>query len=224
MEDRCVAELSEGSAEEGASSSSLALIALAHEAAKGDSAAMSVLLRAVGPKLIVVVRAILGASHPDVDDAVQQTLIGFVQALPSFRGDCDPTGYGRVIAVRTSMAIRKRARVRDARSDDSFEADAMPSMRPPAHATVDAMRRKEVVRDLLEELPAEQGEAFAMRIILGFSLEEIARESGAPLNTVRSRLRLAKERLRARIENDPRLRETLEVEVEAGSGARGFSQ
>lgn len=214
MEDRCVAEL-EGSTSRGEgealSESSLALVALAHQAAKGDSAAMSVLLRAVGPKLIAVVRAILGASHPDVDDAVQQTLIGFVQSLPSFRGDCDPTGYGRVIAVRTSMAIRKRARQREARSDDSMDADAMPSTRPSARETVDAMRRKEAIRDLLGELPAEQGEAFAMRIILGFSLEEIARESGAPLNTVRSRLRLAKERLRSRIENDPALRETLDV-------------
>ena len=51
-----------------------------------------------------------------------------------------------------------------------------------------------------------------MRIVLGFSLEEIATQSGAPLNTVRSRLRLAKERLRSRIESDPALRETLEVQ------------
>ncbi len=51
-----------------------------------------------------------------------------------------------------------------------------------------------------------------MRIVLRSALEEIAAESGVPLNTVRSRLRLAKERLRARIENDPDLRDTLEVQ------------
>ena len=187
------------------------LVGLAREAAAGDSAAMSKLLRTIAPKLVAVVKAILGAGHADVDDAVQQTLIGFVQGLPQFRGDCDPTGYGRVIAVRTAVAIRKRARSRDAKNDPGTEADAIASSESPREDAF-ARRRKEALRSILEELPTEQAEAFAMRIVLGCSLEEIARESGAPLNTVRSRLRLAKERLRSRIESDPALRETLGVQ------------
>lgn len=188
-------------------SASSGLVSLARDAASGDSAAMSKLLRGIAPKLIAVVKAILGAGHADVDDAVQQTLIGFVQGLPAFRGDCDPTGYGRVIAVRTAVAIRKRSRARDAKSDPSADADAIAGgVSPDAFAE----RRKNALRDLLGELPEEQAEAFAMKIVLGFSLEEIAAQSGAPLNTVRSRLRLAKERLRTRIESDPSLRETLE--------------
>ena len=184
------------------------LVSLAREAAAGDSAAMSKLLRTIAPKLVAVVKAILGAGHADVDDAVQQTLIGFVQGLPQFRGDCDPTGYGRVIAVRTAVAVRKRSRARDAKNDPGADADTMPGGESPREDAF-AARRKEALRSLLEELPTEQAEAFAMRIVLGCSLEEIARESGAPLNTVRSRLRLAKERLRSRIESDPALRETL---------------
>ncbi|MBX3229574.1 MAG: RNA polymerase sigma factor [Labilithrix sp.] len=197
--------------EERASDLPSPLVLLAREAAAGDSAATSKLLRAIAPKLIAVVKAILGAGHADVDDAVQQTLIGFVQGLPAFRGDCDPTGYGRVIAVRTAVAIRKRARARDAKTDPAADADTMAGTASPREDTF-ARRRKAALRDLLAELPQEQGEAIAMRVVLGFSLEEIASQSGAPLNTVRSRLRLAKERLRARIESDPDLRETLEVQ------------
>lgn len=187
------------------------LVALARDAAKGDFAAMSKLLRAVGPKLVAVVRAILGAGHPDLDDVVQQTLIGFVQGLPSFRGECDPTGYGRVIAVRTAIAVRKRGRVHNARHDASADADAMPTMQASPGEDISAHRRKNLIRGLLDELPPEQGEALAMRVVLGCSLEEIALESGVPVNTVRSRLRLGKERLRARIEADPVLLESLEV-------------
>jgi RNA polymerase sigma-70 factor (ECF subfamily) len=189
------------------------LIALAREAAAGDSAAMSALLRTVAPKLVVVVRAVLGSHHPDVDDAVQQTLIGFVQGLPSFRGECDPMGYGRVIAVRTAVAVRRRARAKNAKNDDDADIDTLEleTGRPSPRDTAFARRRKEALRDLLAELPPEQAEAFAMRIVLGCSLDEIAKESGAPINTIRSRLRLAKERLRARIESDPVLLETLEV-------------
>jgi RNA polymerase sigma-70 factor (ECF subfamily) len=207
MEDACVAEGPNGPVE----GATPLLVALAREAAAGDSAAMAKLLRAVAPKLVVIVRAILGSSHPDIDDAVQQTLIGFVQGLPAFRGDCDPTGYGRVIAVRTAVAIRKRARARGAKTDDDTDADTLAARRPSPRDDAYARRRKEALRELLAELPAEQAEALAMRIVLGCTLEEIARESGAPVNTIRSRLRLAKERLKARIESDPALLETLEL-------------
>ena len=50
-----------------------------------------------------------------------------------------------------------------------------------------------------------------LRLALGHSVEEIASITKAPLNTVRSRLRLAKEALRTRIGNDPRWAELSEV-------------
>ena len=64
-----------------------------------------------------------------------------------------------------------------------------------------------MVRALLDDLPEEQSEALALRFMLGWSLLEIAEASGAPVNTVRSRLRLAKEALRRRVEADPALAE-----------------
>jgi DNA-directed RNA polymerase specialized sigma24 family protein len=71
--------------------------------------------------------------------------------------------------------------------------------------------RKELLRSLLDDLPVEQAEALAMRVCLGWSIKEIATHSGAPLNTVRSRLRLAKEALKSRIEGDAELVEALGV-------------
>jgi RNA polymerase sigma-70 factor (ECF subfamily) len=44
-------------------------------------------------------------------------------------------------------------------------------------------------------------------------MEEVAEMTGAPLNTVYSRLRLAKAALRSRIQRDPVLREMLEVDA-----------
>ncbi len=165
------------------------------------------LLRTVAPKIAGTVRAIMGHQHPDLDDAIQLALIGFVQALPAFRGDCDPAGYARVIAVRTAIAVRKRARSATSRRDDGAEVDAIAAGRPLPSETALACERKKLVRDLLAELPEEQAETLALRVGLGWSIEEIARETGVPINTVRSRLRLAKERLRARIEQEASLRE-----------------
>lgn len=190
---------------------------LATRAASGNAQATSRLLRVVAPKVAGAVRAVLGANHPDKDDAVQLALIGFVRALPGFRGDCEPAGYARVIAVRVALAARKRERASADRRDDGADLDetAPPSTAGGAacYATCDATERRELVRELLAELPDEQGEALALRVGLGWSLEEIACQTGAPVNTVKSRLRLAKERLRARIEADPALREALGGDV-----------
>ena len=104
-----------------------------------------------------------------------------------------------------------RGRLRCGHDGDGADADeiAGPRLGPGEEAA--SQQRKEILRDLLAELPPEQGEALAMRVVLGWSLEEIAAQSGAPLNTVRSRLRLAKEGMRRRIEAMPGMIDALEV-------------
>lgn len=181
-------------------------MALAREAAAGDGVATGKLLKKLAPRLGGVIRAIMGADHPDRDDALQLALIGFVQALPAFRGECDPAGYAATIAVRTAVAARKRARLRDGRQEP-LPPEAVDPV-SPGHIA-EAHRRQELLRELLAALPAEQAETLAMRVVLGWSLEEIAVHTRAPVNTVRSRLRLAKEAMRRRIEADAALLEAL---------------
>jgi RNA polymerase sigma-70 factor (ECF subfamily) len=195
-----------------ADAATLDAIALARQAATGDAAATSRLLRSLASRVVRVVRAVLGGGHPDVDDVAQQALIGFIQALPAFRGDCDPARYATTIAVRTAIGARRRVRIERSRRDADADADAVPCSSMSPGEEMASQRRKELLRELLAELPSEQAEALAMRVVLGWSLEEIAGQSGAPLNTVRSRLRLAKESLRRRIESQPGLAEMLEVD------------
>ena len=202
---------SDDSAPRIADPATLEAIALARQAATGDAAATSRLLRSLASRVVRVVRAVLGGSHPDVDDVAQQALIGFIQALPAFRGDCDPARYATTIAVRTAIGARRRGRVESSRRDAGTDTDTLTCTNAGPGEEIAARRRKEVLRELLAELPPEQAEALAMRVVLGWSLEEIASQSGAPLNTVRSRLRLAKESLRRTIESQPDLVELLEV-------------
>lgn len=183
---------------------------LAKRASAGDTAATARLLRLVAPEVLRVVRGVMGPYAADVDDAAQQALIGLVHALPAFRGECAPAGYACRIALRTALAVRKSAQRRRLRWDGSTDTEQLPA---GAWSTPrsEGGRRTEVLRRLLEEIPEEQAEALALRTMLGWSIEEIATASGAPVNTVRSRLRLAKEALRAKIEADPSLAEELGV-------------
>lgn len=188
------------------------MLELARHAAAGDLAATGRLLRAVGPRMTGAVRAVLGPAHPDFDDAVQQALIALVQALPAFRGECSPASYGARIAVRVAVATRKMSRVRAARRDHLASREPPPEPLATPGDDDAAERRRRLLRELLSELPEEQAESMALRVVLGWSLEEVSDATGAPINTVRSRLRLAREALRKRIEADPRLFEELEVQ------------
>src|SRR5258708_4747465 len=184
-----------------------ATMALARAAGTGDEVAMKELLAVLAPRVRRVVRVVLGPGHADADDVTQLSLIALTQAVHAFRGDCEPGHYASRIAVRTAVNARRRARVLRARHDDLADVSGSELSTPPDDALGE--RRKRLVRELLGLIPSEQAEALALRVVLGWSLEEIAVACAAPVNTIRSRLRLAKEALRRAIDADPRLREEL---------------
>ncbi|HVW24053.1 MAG TPA: RNA polymerase sigma factor [Polyangiaceae bacterium] len=186
------------------------LLALAQRAANGDDGAARELLQAVAPAMHRAIVGVLGTNHAEIDDVSQESMIGFLRALGAFRGECHPAGYAARIALHTALRARRRAKLERTRTDEiarlSPEEPSLPAAEPSAE------RRRNALRGLLEDLPPEQAETLALRVVLGWSLEEVAIATGAPINTVRSRVRLAKEALRRRLEEDPRLVEELEVE------------
>jgi len=188
------------------------LTQLVDRAVAGDSEATGALLKALAPSMIRSAQQLLGATHADLDDVVQQSLIGFVQALPNFRGECTIGHFASRIVARIAVAARKRGHLRADRRDDEVDVDSLERAPGSTPDVVDAERRRELVRGLMATLPEEQAETLALRIVLGFSLEEVAEATGVPMNTVRSRVRLAKTALKKRIEADPVLAEVLEVE------------
>ena len=164
------------------------------------------LLQQLSPSLLAAVRRILGPRHPALEDVLQESLVAFMKALPQFRGESNPRTYASSIAVRTALAHRRQASERR-RWDAQHALQDRPLLAQPGspEADVQRERRRSVLRALLAELPLVQAETFALRIVLQYSLEEVAEATSAPVNTVRSRLRLAREALRARIDGDPQL-------------------
>jgi RNA polymerase sigma-70 factor (ECF subfamily) len=170
-------------------------------AAAGDERAMEHLLASVTPVVLALARAVLGPHRPEVEDVAQEALLAVAAAVDRFRGESTFAHYARRIAVRTAVAARRRQPPRgESVVETHFAASTMSGDEHLAR-----QRRLAALGDLLDELPAGQAESLAMRVVLGCSLEEVAEATAVPINTVRSRLRLAKEHIRARISADPRL-------------------
>jgi RNA polymerase sigma factor (sigma-70 family) len=185
------------------------LLALVRDAAAGRRDRLAQLLGLVAPPVTATLRVLLGPRHPDREDAVQESLIAIVGSLPRFRGDSSFLHYCRRIAVRTALTLR---RARDERARKQAEASAQPEEVPANDGIageVEGGERLAIFRRLLDELPEGQAESLAYRVLLDLPLPVIARETGVPVNTVRSRIRLAREHLRSRITADPALADLL---------------
>ncbi|HEY4105329.1 MAG TPA: sigma-70 family RNA polymerase sigma factor [Polyangiaceae bacterium] len=189
-----------------------ALGALAEAAARGERAAVHTFLVTVGPHLLRVVRRVLGANHPDVDDVAQESAFAVMDALPRHRGESTVLHFACRVAVLTAMTVRRReaTRKRHSEREHALEVEEMPSPALAPDAAWSAQASAELVRELLDSLPLAQAEVLALHCVLGYTVPEIAESAGIPPETVRSRLRVAKEALRERVLGEPRLADSAE--------------
>lgn len=200
---------------EGAEPSDDPLERLLPSVARGDKRATARFIDAIGPRILRVVRQVLGSAHPDVEDVVQEAVFGVLDALPEFRGDCRVMYFASRVALLTAMNARRRSLLRErvtcAVPVDDLES--LPTTHPSPSAALLAKRRRRALTELLAELPHGQAEALAMHCILGYTIGETAETCGVPANTVRGRLLTAKAALRKRLDGDPALRdEVLDAE------------
>jgi RNA polymerase sigma-70 factor (ECF subfamily) len=188
---------------------------IARAAAQGDRGAIHALLVALAPHLLRTVRSMLGRNNPDAEDVAQEAALVVIGALPSFRGESTVQRFATRTAVLVAMNARrkraasKRGGARAAIATDLDELVAQPD--GPEERLVQAQAAA-AVRALLLTLPAPQAEALALHCVGGCTLAEIAAATHAPIQTVKSRLRLARRALRLTLDGKPALLELLEGE------------
>ncbi|WP_306117148.1 MULTISPECIES: sigma-70 family RNA polymerase sigma factor [unclassified Roseitalea] len=106
--------------------------------------------------------------------------------------------------------VARNRRIDALRRDRTGQLDPDEPMLQPAEATavdvaMDAEQRDDRVRRAMAELPGEQVELVKMAFFLGYSHSRIAEQTGLPLGTVKSRIRLAFGRLRRALEQDDKV-------------------
>ena len=81
---------------------------LAAAAWGGHPRAVRTFLSVVAPHLLRVVRRILGAAHPDIDDVTQEALFQVMGSLGRYRGESSVLRFCSRVAVLTAMNARRR--------------------------------------------------------------------------------------------------------------------
>jgi RNA polymerase sigma-70 factor (ECF subfamily) len=186
---------------------------LAAAAERGDPEALRTFVVTIVPRLLRVVRRVLGVEHPDLEDVTYQAAHAVVDALPRFRGDGTVLHFACRVAVLTAMNVKRReAAEKRSHGETPGDPELLVDTRPTPEQSTTSASLAPVVRELVAALPESLAEALVLHVVLGYTVAEIAQSSGAPAETVRSRLRLAKQALRKRVLANPSLREVLEVE------------
>jgi RNA polymerase sigma-70 factor, ECF subfamily len=127
----------------------------------------------------------------DVDDIAQEALLAVLRGLSSFRGDGSLESWAdRIVARETFAWLRRRNPRRALSLEPADDTEADDATMPDEY-----LRRRRLVC-LLDQMPHEQRYALVLHHVLGLSVAEIAVETAAKAETVRTRLRLGKRRLR----------------------------
>ncbi len=177
---------------------------LAQLAAQGDPTAKRDL---VDTLIDQVRRTVSYLARPDRDaeDLSQLALIQILHSARSFRGECTLKYWADRITVRTAMKqFRKRQR------RERLSASAWEPVLPPERELDDELGRKQIrarLAELLQKLSTERRTAVVLHHVQGYGIAEISEMTGAPVNTVRDRLRVGRKQLKKRVLADPSLRD-----------------
>lgn len=173
------------------------LLELVRSAIERDPGAIECLFLRLLPRVRNLVRYLVRGDR-DVDDLSQDALVAILAGLSGYRGDGSFFSWAdRVVARSVFAALKRRRRVPSAESS-SVDLASVPA---PTSAATDYLARRQVVA-LLDRLPSEQRTTLALRYVLGFSVSEIAVDWELSEETVRSRIRLGKSRLRKMLESE----------------------
>jgi RNA polymerase sigma-70 factor (ECF subfamily) len=135
----------------------------------------------------------LGVHESAVDDAVHEVFMVALRRLHEFQGRAELRTWLFSIAMHV-VRNHRRAEWRHRRRAEAFARETAPR---GAHAS-DAYARSDAARQLhrmLAELPEDQRAAFILAELEGLSAPEIAETLGANVNTIYTRIRVARQRM-----------------------------
>jgi RNA polymerase sigma factor (sigma-70 family) len=159
-----------------------------------DESAFESLLRRHGPMVLRVAHRIVG-NETDAEDVFQATFLLLARRAGSIRKRESVASWLHGVAHRLALSARGR---RARRQEREREAAAIRSIESSESAWNEL---EETLHEVLAQLPAKYRTPLVYCYLEGWTQEEVARQLGKPLGTVRGWLARGRELLRKRLQN-----------------------
>lgn len=137
----------------------------------------------------------LGVSPGQLEDVVQDVFVVVHRQLKNFRGDSKLKTWVGGIVVRVVQEHRRKHR-----RDEGEPMKSVPVVHQGPHEAVEAAQSWARLEKLLSLLDEEQRTVFVLTSLEEMSAPDIANALRVPVNTVYSRLRLARAKLQEALE------------------------
>ena len=169
---------------------------LLNKAAEGDRNAFEQIYRAVSGFVYSVAFRVI-QSREEAEEVTQDVFIKIHHNLAKFRGESGFKTWVYRITVNAALDAGSRAARRRQQNVEPAVMEEIAAVPPEVEKNMAKKAAQETVQRLLERLSPEQRSCLVLREIHGLSYEEIAKSLNANINTVRTRLKRAREALMA---------------------------
>jgi RNA polymerase sigma-70 factor (ECF subfamily) len=165
-------------------------------AVRQDRAAFTRVFAYYGPRVKAYLLR-LGLESAQAEEVAQEVMVAVWRKAASFdRAQASAaTWIFRIARNRRIDLFRRDQRAQIDANDPAFT----PAQAAPADQAMEAAQRDQRVRLAMAELPADQRDLVRRAFYEDLSHSEIAAQTGVPLGTVKSRLRLAFAKLKLRL-------------------------
>lgn len=173
---------------------------LLRQASEGDLDAFGEIYKAASGFVFNVALRVTG-NHEDALEGAQETFIKIFKHLKKFKFQSSFKTWVYRITVNSALDIRKRVSVEAGRRIELGEdfglekVDFGGNNDNSAQRNIEDLTNKETVGRLLDKLNPDQRAVIVLRDMQGMSYEDVARALQINKNTVRSRLKRAREML-----------------------------
>ncbi len=140
----------------------------------------------------------LGIPAHAIDDVVQETFLTIYARLDAFEGRAALTTWAFAVTIRVTRNYRRRRSVGPVGDEsDVEELDALPAEDAHPEAVAEHAESLTLLQQILNGLDVDKREVFVLAELEQLSAPEIATILEISTNTVASRLRVAREEVRA---------------------------
>jgi len=139
----------------------------------------------------------LGVQHRDLEDATHEVFIIAFRRWETF--DQERSGRAWLVGIAWRVAAGERRRARNRVVRIGFDRDPDDANGRDAQELTEAAEDRALVHQVLATLPAVQRDVFVLHELDGLSMPEISALLEAPLNTLYSRLRLARKKFKSEV-------------------------